>query len=644
MTSFKTINEIIGTTGDQNSLLIPSIQFKDRERPISEGYPIIAPTKVSYKVNPILLTRFLNTNFPNKRTNSLILDCGNEQQKLLYNPSTNSFEGQCLYIKKWDYQISIITNTTDQVTETINGEDATKDILTKDNITILWPLSIISEVSFVPSDESPLQFNDAKDEIIIGKAPTKLNFQTDKLFSDLKLDQYTIQRDLDNDWVFDKKNITNFSRQFRTPQVQKVSYTLPDLPVPYNELVYEFDFRVLQNDVPICTITATPWNKSNLYSIVSSFDTTEPSITSYLYKVKNLTTNKFITAPNNRKDSFDYEFPSQWAYIVYLEYLTEDGKAWKCESDTIDVWSSNFTVNYTTQYKWPNDSKRQSFAGQSSGAQIVMNTNGITSRVLPARIQLTLNSISPQSSTLKKEVRLDEQLIQTPDGKTYEITLQNATHKEITITVSDNVSKAESIVTIPLTIIQKDIIGELKVFPDTVGTSPFEVTLDASTTTITDKDDEIIYFSWDFWDGKKVANSSQARTAHTYIYDETNQNGSYNPSVTITTKKGKKATLTLSTPLLVKKPNLISKIIVESHPAQIATVGEKVEFSLQTDGNPSHISWDFGTQEAIECDDRSCTNVPMFFNVPWTYTVKATTTYKDLTTSIATTKVIVEGQ
>jgi hypothetical protein len=63
------------------------------------------------------------------------------------------------------------------------------------------------------------------------------------------------------------------------------------------------------------------------------------------------------------------------------------------------------------------------------------------------------------------------------------------------------------------------------------------VTLDASTTTITDKDDEIIYFSRDFGNGKKVVNSSQSRTKHTYTYDESSQNGSYLPSVTITTKK-----------------------------------------------------------------------------------------------------------
>ena len=81
---------------------------------------------------------------------------------------------------------------------------------------------------------------------------------------------------------------------------------------------------------------------------------------------------------------------------------------------------------------------------------------------------------------------------------------------------------------------------------------------------------------------------------------------------------------------------------MDSHPAQIATIGEKVEFSLQTDGNINHISRDFGLKEGIECDDRSCANVPIFFDKAGTYDIKATTTYKDLTTSIATTKVIIQ--
>jgi hypothetical protein len=36
------------------------------------------------------------------------------------------------------------------------------------------------------------------------------------------------------------------------------------------------------------------------------------------------------------------------------------------------------------------------------------------------------------------------------------------------------------------------------VTPDLVGISPFKVKFDASATTLTDPEDKIVYFSWDF--------------------------------------------------------------------------------------------------------------------------------------------------
>lgn len=77
------------------------IAFKDKMRPISEGFPIIAPTSVYYSMNPELLKRFIATNFTNKRLNSLILSCGNESsQQLEYDATNSSFIESCLYTKK----------------------------------------------------------------------------------------------------------------------------------------------------------------------------------------------------------------------------------------------------------------------------------------------------------------------------------------------------------------------------------------------------------------------------------------------------------------------------------------------------------------------------------------------------------------
>ena len=161
----------------------------------------------------------------------------------------------------------------------------------------------------------------------------------------------------------------------------------------------------------------------------------------------------------------------------------------------------------------------------------------ISATTLPVKLLLTINSVTPQSASTKTIVKLDNQIIQTPNGKSYEITLTNSTNNNITITVNNPVTQATTLLEFPIKITQEDIIGRLNVFPNSAGTSPWDVVLDASTTTLTDKDDEIIYFTWDYDDGEIIKNSSQARTDHTYIYDDKTENGEYNPTVTITTKK-----------------------------------------------------------------------------------------------------------
>ena len=148
-------------------------------------------------------------------------------------------------------------------------------------------MSITTEIALAPSS-GVITHNDAYDEIILGKAPTKVSFDSTSIFTDLKLDEYKIQWDLDGDGVFDKKDLTNFSRQFREPKVQSIYYTLPNMGA-FGDLVYEIDVRVLQNDVPICTLTSelNP-SGSTSYNISTSFDEQQTRINSYMYKIKNL--------------------------------------------------------------------------------------------------------------------------------------------------------------------------------------------------------------------------------------------------------------------------------------------------------------------------------------------------------------------
>lgn len=124
-------------------------------------------------------------------------------------------------------------------------------------------------------------------------------------------------------------------------------------------------------------------------------------------------------------------------------------------------------------------------------------------------LQLALEEIAPRTQNTSIQVLLDNTTIISPDNKIYPITINDSKQSAISLVIKDPSKPNDTIITLPLRIIQKDILGKLKSFPDSVGTSPFEVTLDATTTTLSDTEDEIIYFSRDFGDGQKTPNSSQ---------------------------------------------------------------------------------------------------------------------------------------
>jgi hypothetical protein len=172
-----------------------------------------------------------------------------------------------------------------------------------------------------------------------------------------------------------------------------------------------------------------------------------------------------------------------------------------------------------------------------------------------------------------------------------------------------------------------DIIGNLLVTPDTVWISPFEVKFDASTTTINDIQDEIVYFTWDFGDGEIKENLSQSIISHIYTYDFESENGTFYPKVIIQTKKGREVVVWSGTMILVQKPNIVLEINIVSHPAQIANIWEKVDMSLDLDWLPDDIIRDFWNWNTLECGGRECTDASQIYSQPWDYTIKAKVSY-----------------
>jgi hypothetical protein len=177
-----------------------------------------------------------------------------------------------------------------------------------------------------------------------------------------------------------------------------------------------------------------------------------------------------------------------------------------------------------------------------------------------------------------------------------------------------------------------DIIWSFLITPDTVGISPFTVRFDASATTLTDPEDKIVYFSWDFWDWDIKQNLSQSIIEHTYIYDFTKENWIFYPTVTLKTKKGREVTIGEWTRISVTKPIVNVEIVLDSHPAQSVNVWDNVEMSLNMDGSPTKVVWKFGNGKELECPGRSCTNVSQVYEIPWEYSVVASVFYDGMPT------------
>jgi len=181
------------------------------------------------------------------------------------------------------------------------------------------------------------------------------------------------------------------------------------------------------------------------------------------------------------------------------------------------------------------------------------------------------------------------------------------------------------------------IISILKIDP-THWYSPLKVSLDASQTKLLDKDDEILYFTWDFWDGSPIfKNVSQWIVRHTYKYDYENQNWIFYPKVIITTKKWYTAIATWK--VIVQQPPKKIKIISISHPTQVAKVWDSVTFRIETDWQIKNIYWDFWNWKKFSCEWRGCMTAHTTYDQPWTYRVNVTVEFYDYPSETASLKI-----
>ncbi|MEI6774529.1 MAG: hypothetical protein WCL18_07265 [bacterium] len=342
--------------------------------------------------------------------------------------------------------------------------------------------------------KSDLTFNDAKTEMIVGKAPSKVMFDASAVFKDLRLSDYKIVWDFNGDGTPDKQNNVATTFVYNEAKLHNVYVRFPNL----NNYIYTFPIRVEQSDVPVCEVIVTK-GQGKEYTVTTNFFDKTVKIVNYQFDVLDRNTKGgTIDTIKNNNGTFTYQFRGAGLYAIQNTFLTEDDKQGQCESDDVQVGVSDFQINYESYFKSPQSPQFQKVAGQGVVSLI---SGELVLTEIPTIIKLQVNQISPNTPTATKKVLIDGKQIISTDGKTFEFTIEDSNDHEAKLVVEDKPSGAKTEIIIPIRVNRADVIGKIIVTPDTVGTDPFTVKFDASTTVINDVNDEVVSFSWDFGDG-----------------------------------------------------------------------------------------------------------------------------------------------
>lgn len=598
---------------DSDRLIMPYLQLKDGPKHIrnTENLNLIAPGNMFFALNKDYYNMRIVPGLWQITTEAIVLDCGNGQT-LNMNLNTAQFEWACNYFKKWEYELTVDVSY-------IN-------LLTSENLQETFPwgsLVFESEIDIKPI-RSELMFNDTNSEMILGKAPIKVEFDANAVFRDFGLRDYLVTWDFDGDGKAEKQNVASATHIYNEAKVYNVFIRFPWL----NDHIYTFPVRVEQSDVPICEVSLTKW-EDNQYTIATSFLEKNVEITDYQFTILDRNNNdKIIDTIKNTNGSTNYTFPTAGNYSIQVNFLTEEDKQWICESEDVQVGVSDFQVNYDMYFKSPQSPEFQKIENEWT---VFYEDGGLIVTEIPTVLRLEVNQVIPSPVGLTKKVSFDGKSVLSSDGNVFDFTISDSNNHEIILLVEDSTNGAKTEVSLPVRVDREDLIGVLLVKPDTVGTDPFEVTFDASTTILNDTSDEIVSFSWDFgdWSEKKL-NFSESIITHTYRYDTENENGTFHPVLTIKTRKWRTTDVSPETDIIVKRSLQQLVINIDSHPAQVAKVWDKVMFSIEFNGLPTNISRNFWNSKTLSCKTRQeCGNTSNIYLAPGTYQIRASVEYEN---------------
>ena len=589
-----------------------------------KNYHLIAPSEFAFAVRWSQLNQL---QLPSESTLlSISLVCWNKQNQILTlsgdvaavaNGWTLPFNGKCLYGEKWSYQYGLNIEYRNEINREVVSKSYTLDTLDFESEFIVT----LNSNSKAPSRLLPTL--SWKSEFNIWKAPSTIRIDATQIFRDFGLESYNLLRDKEWNEVWDIENLSSFDVYYNRPQVYHPTIKFPDL----SDFIYTFPVRVEQSTNPICELKLERFPWTTKYKIVPEFidGTSASTISLYRYTIINAVTNKNIAVFDDTNGELNYTFPEKWSYMVKLEFTTVDkNKSW-CQSDVVQLEKDTFNVDYYIVWK---DSKEPQFKELCSSSNKWCDL--IHSDAIPYSYQLWINSITPLSNTTKNVVYLDDKPIMDDDN-IYSFNIEKEWEYSLKIITSDvDRWMDEEVREIKIVVKRPNIVWNMAVTsretrqPILDWFEPLTVILDASKTEVNVPWDEIVYFTWDFGDGEVKSNQQNWVVSHTYNYDYVKENGVFQPKVTVVTLQWL-SEVVLWPKLNVKKWLINVDISSTSHPTRQAKVWQEVVFSVEFDGLPEKMTWDFGDGSSpTSCPTRACTEVSHVFYEEWMYTVKLT--------------------
>lgn len=315
---------------------------------------------------------------------------------------------------------------------------------------------------------------------------------------------------------------------------------------------------------------------------------------------------------NSSAVDFSHQYTKEWVQDVCVSF------------PNLSEYIYTFPIR-VEQWKIPDDFIIQYSITSSRWKTYDNNPTSIEISEIPTTLNLKISNITPSSSSTQKKLTVNWSQVaaQFSDPNLFKINIDEEKDYEIILDVSDQEKEIQTTKTIKVKISRAEVVWNLSVTPSTVWISPFTVKFDASTTTLNDTSDEIVFFSRDFWDWEQNKDLSESVITHTYQYDFDKWNWVYYPVVTMRTKKWLEFSVTW-TIISVKKPDTSISISLDDHPAQIAKVWDIVSMSLSLDWMPKKVYRDFWDGGTLECDWRLCTETTHKYESAWSYSISVT--------------------